>query len=120
MKYLKYFEIFGLNQPKEGDAIIKRLLDIIKKENINVQKHPNGNYGFTIDNKTYTCIAYQTGITLDCVLSINNKSYKFSTKFWYELKKIAKEQENLKKDTDISNELDELTDIVRASKKYNL
>lgn len=94
MKYLKNFEIFGFNKPKEGDAIIKRLLDIIKKENINIQKHPNGNYGFIIDNKIYTCIA---SIASHCVLIINDKSYYFSTKFWYELKKIAKEQEKLKK-----------------------
>jgi len=124
MKHIKSInELFG--KPKNGDVIMQRLLDIIKEENIEVIKHPNGNLEFKIDDKIYECIDYQTGfLTKDCKLVVMGQSrsrdYNFSSKFWNELKKINKSQEILKKDKYLSKDLEDIDDTKRTAKKYNL
>lgn len=124
MRYIKEISFFKKDKEKEvGDQIVSKILDIIKKEKIQINL--TGGYQIDLDDKIYSFANYGGG---DCRMSIYNHSdrnsngtifakpistYKFSKKLWKEL-------EVLYSTKNISDDLEELSDINRTAKKYNL
>jgi len=124
MKNIKTYEIF-FSKPKEGDEIVEKIINIIKKENIKINY--NGGYSVDIDDKIYSfpkfgfndCNLYiykKTQRLLSDIITGKPKSiYKISNKYW---NKIVKLYENSQKNN--KSDLDDLDDTHRSSKKYNL
>jgi hypothetical protein len=124
---MKINELFGLDKPNEGDALIYRLIEIIKNDNVEVEKNPNGRITFKIDDQDYmaqtsTGVAFLGGVYIKKMSKTwqVEVGYKISIKYWYELERIAKKQELDRRKSIMDNELDKLDDTKRIANKYNL
>jgi len=133
MKYIKEISFFKNEELEKGDKIVLRLLEIIKDEKIEIDH--SGGYQIELDDKIYSFADFRVSIlNHDCRVSIFNKNqkimkgqyagvvagvpssrYKFSYKLWKELEKLYNQQQ-----TPINNDLEELSDLNRTAKKYNL
>lgn len=131
MKHLNEWNVF--KNKEEGNKIASHIIEIIKNENIPIVE---GLY-VIIDNKIYSFDNLSIMFDRDYELSIYDKSqkvtsgkwkgvilgkpiskYKISKKYYNEIKKLHKQQNNYK--SDYKSDLDELSDLNRTSKKYNL
>jgi len=117
--------------PKEGDSFVKKVIDIIKNENIDVNysiyKTTIGSerydtyYSVVIDSEKIIFEYDSTYETSNYKIKIyNNNELKsvvgISSKYYDIIKELYKEQVKRK---NIKN-LPDLSDLSRASKKYNI
>ena len=115
--------------PEDGDDFAKKVIDIIKNENIDIEKLTNDTiidnelydvfYSMNIDNEKIF-FRYDDGkynIKVYDLISNQLKSIvNISTKYFNQIKQLYKDQIRIK---NIKN-LPDLSDLGRSTKKYNL
>lgn len=136
MKHIKLInELFGKSK-EEGDKLVSRVLDIIKKENIDIDHI--GGYQACIDENIYVFSDFG-GLFSDCRISIYDKSqeiivgkykgailgppkskYEISKKMWKKLEELYNDQQHKKNLSDLETNLEMLSDDRRSANKYNL
>lgn len=127
MKHLNEWNIF--NKEKEGDALVLRLLDIVRDENI-IIKHTGG-FRFDIDGKIYSfnragssCWVSKydekqeqnTAKYGNVILGEPESRYDISKKIW----RKVEEMYNLQLTQKTNSDLEAISDLNRTSNKYNL
>lgn len=132
MKHLKYINenfLFG-NKPKEGDPLVSRLLEIVKKDHIIISYVSEYSYDdyidkyrIVVDDKYYNIYISSAHFYLE-IFDIKSKKkdnlYRISRNKFKEVKNLYRLQKNEKKSSNILSDLDRLDDITRTSKKFNL
>jgi hydroxymethylpyrimidine pyrophosphatase-like HAD family hydrolase len=112
---------------KEIKKFINRIIDIIKKENISIKyyrSNHNYNYEFIIDGITYNFYRDDDFVFASSYLNITESNdekvpivYYWKIKFLH-LKQVREGQKKYKEKC--INNLPDLSDVGRTSKKYNI
>jgi len=127
MKIKNYSQLLneGFFNKKGGDDFTKKLLDIVEKENIkityNFDDHDDDDdiytekYIFIVDNIKYYLSNYHspTSFTNKYNINIDGDNKKISKNLYKRIEQIYKYQNT-------KNELPDLSDIGRSSKKFNI
>jgi len=121
---LQINELFGLDKPKIGDPIMSNIIEILKDENIQIEIEDEIGYRFKIDNKRYFCFYNDNAISNQYFVSVSQGDtitrYEFSKKYWKELKSIAKKQEEIEKNSNLNQDIEDTDPTRRIANKYNL
>lgn len=119
MKHIKKFEGIRDWFKNEGDDFVKKLLDIIEKENIQIEAY-SGIFpkSVTVDDRIYKFDISRDDSRLIIYDQDEKKisEVRISDKYYWKYRSMFEEQQRRK---NIEN-LPDLSDLGRSAKKYNL
>jgi len=119
------FETFINESKKEGDEFVEKLIDIIKEENIEIDKLDG--YNINVDGIDYhfgqetisDYYFFSDKTVYHIIIKDQNLKLKISSKNYYEIVSLYEKQEKTKQEVKKEN-LPDLSDLGRTAKKYNL